>query len=388
MNDQINEQPKVLKLLVATPGFGASGQPWLYRQIAGLKRFKVEVLCWRRHNADTYPANGIAVNVLPQNPAPYDGTGRWLYRIRNLPGRNFYASIGAELTQATAIIDRTAPDVILCYFGDIAMRLLPIARQFRVPIIAYFHGDFQFLSNRWYRWSLKRCLRHFAAIVVVTEAEKKWLQEQGVPNEKVHIIPCGAPTEIFCPNLHVSEPPIRFVMASRLVQGKGCHLSIKAFAQVAAIVPGVELQIYGDGPAREDLQHLVDALSLQKKVFFHGYVNERFLAETLPSHDVFIQHSLAIEGSPVSIIEAMACGLPVVCTSVGGIADQVVNEETGLLIPEHDIAAMSAAMVRLAQDATLRQQFGRAGRNRAVNFFDASELTQRLEQVAVDVARL
>jgi glycosyltransferase involved in cell wall biosynthesis len=84
----------------------------------------------------------------------------------------------------------------------------------------------------------------------------------------------------------------------------------------------------------------------------------------------------------------MACGLPVVCTPVGGIADQVVNEETGLLIPEGDIAAMSAAMVRLAQDATLRQQFGRAGRSRAVNFFDASQLTRRLEQVAVDVARL
>ena len=93
-------------------------------------------------------------------------------------------------------------------------------------------------------------------------------------------------------------------------------------------------------------------------------VEEQRLADVLPSYDVFIQHSLRKEGSPVSIAEAMACGLPVIATPVGGINEQVVEGKTGLLVAEGDVDGMAAAMKKLAFNPQLGQNLGRAGRER------------------------
>ena len=373
------------KLLIASRVFGASGQPWLWRQVLGLGGFDAELLCWKRLNPTKYSTGDIAVHVLTEDPAPYDGADRWRHRLWNLPGLNFYAAVGRERRQLAELLRRDRPAVILCYFGDIAMRLLPVARREGVPVVAYFHGDFQFVNNRWYRWSLSRCLQEFAAIVVVTEAERRWMLEQGVPEDKVQVIPCGAPTDMFIPGARKVYGAVRFVMASRLAAEKGCDLSIEAFALVAD-VPGAELHIYGDGPARSDLERLVEERGLNTQVFFHGYVEAQRFADQLPSYDIFIQHSQWKEGSPVSIIEAMACGLPVVTTPVGGIAEQVVDGKTGLLVAERDVQGMAEAMRRLATNLELRQSLGGSGRERAVNFFDSSLQTQRLQQVLLGVA--
>ncbi len=375
------------KLLIAARVFGSSGQPWLWRQVVGLCGFRKDLLCWERRNSAAQPVKDILVQIVPEDPAPYDGAGRWRHRARNLRGRNFYAAVGTERRRLAEFLKLKRPSVILCNFGDIAMRLLPVAWLKNVPLVAYFHGDFCFISNRWYRWSLSRCLPKFAAIVVVTEAERQWMLDHGVSRDKLHLIPCGAPTELFRPGARMRGPAVRFVMVSRLSDEKGCDLSIKAFARVARDVPDAELQIYGDGPTGKDLRRLVEDLGLTSQVFFHGYVEEQRLAEVLPSYDVFIQHSLRKEGSPVSIAEAMACGLPVVATPVGGINEQVVEGKTGLLVAEGDIDGMAAAMRKLAFDPQLRQNLGRAGRERAVTLYESSLQTRRLERLLLSIAR-
>jgi len=374
------------KLLIATRVFGASGQPWLWRQAVGFTRFQKELLCWRRLNSSTQPVNDFSVQVLGEDLAPYDGARRWLYRLRNLPKLNFYASIGPEQGRISELLRGHRPELILCYFGDIAMRLLPIARRESIPLVAYFHGDFSFLTNRWYRWSLRTTLPQFAAIVVVTRAEYRWMLDHGVPESRLHLIPCGAPTDVFLPCPRKQSGTVRFVMVSRLSQDKGCDLSIKAFAHVNSQIPDTELHIYGDGPTRQSLEHLVNMLGVTQQVRFHGYIEEQRLVELLPCCDVFIQHSLLKEGSPVSIAEAMACGLPVIATPVGGIADQIAHGHTGFQVAEGDVCGMADAMQRLAYDAVLRNQLGLAGRERALKLYDSTILARRLEQVLLSVA--
>ena len=375
------------KLLIAARVFGSSGQPWLWRQVVGLREFRKDLLCWERRNPATQPVEDVLVQIVPEDPAPYDGGGRWRHRLRNLVGGNFYATVGRERRRLAEFLEIKRPAVILCNFGDIAMRLLPVGSRENIPIVAYFHGDFCFISNRWYRWSLNRCLRQFAAIVVVTEAERQWMLNHGVHEDKVHVIPCGAPTEMFRPGTRIPGAAVRFVMVSRLSEEKGCDLSIKAFAQLARDVPGAELHIYGDGPTRHDLNHLVETLGMKSQAFFHSYVEEQRLADVLPSYDVFIQHSLRKEGSPVSIAEAMACGLPVIATPVGGINEQVVEGKTGLLVAEGDVDGMAAAMKKLAFNPQLGQNLGRAGRERAVTLYESSLQTRRLEQLLLSIAR-
>lgn len=387
MNDEFIESHKRPKLLIASRVFGASGQPWLWRQVVGFRAFRKHVVCWERKNSETQAVSDASIHILNGSPAPYDGSCRWLYRLRNFPSRNFYSALGRERGELEILLRDHRPNVLLCNFGDIAMRMLPVSRHFGIPVVAYFHGDFCFTSNRWYRWSLNSCLRQFAAVVVVTKAEQQWMLQQGIPNDRVHVIPCGAPTEVFRPKSPRREGAVRFAMVSRLAAEKGCAISIEAFGRVASVIRETELHIYGDGPARQDLERLVRDLGLESRVFFYGYLDEEQVAERLPSHDVFVQHSLSKEGSPVSIVEAMACGLPVIATPVGGIAEQVVSGISGLLVPEKSVSAMAYAMQTLALYPELRMEFGKAARERAVNLYDSSSQTRKLENLLFDVAR-
>ena len=367
------------KLLVATRVYGAQGQPWMRRQVEALQAWERRLVCWKCHRNPDHEQ--LALDVLPYPVAPYDGRGRWWHRLKALPGGNLYAAQGAERGALEKILTREKPAVLLCYFGDIAMRVLPVANKCGIPVVAYLHGDFQFASNRWYRMSLLNTLDQFKAVVTVTEKERDWIRGKAPQYENLHVIPCGAPTGLFLPSRVRDGTSLCCAMASRLSKEKGCHISIKAFAMLHAEDPNARLHIFGDGPARPTLTALVEDLGLRAHVIFHGYVSEDELAHRLPACDVFLQHSLKKEGSPVSIVEAMSCALPIVATRVGGIVDQVDHGRTGFLVEQEDLSGMIQGMRKLASSATLRKEFGEAGRQRAIQLFDSDRLSKRLDEV-------
>lgn len=343
---------------------------------------------------ETFKLDGIPVHLLPFEPRPEDKRpGRWLYRARNLPGFNFYASVGAERRAIEKQLSSIKPNVMLCHFGFMALRLLPIAQQLNIALVAHFHGlDLSSsLRNRWYRWSLLRALDSFSAIVVVASYQKRWMIEHGVPAERVHLIPCGVPTQLFKPAQQHHSKTIRFIAVSRLVEKKGVEYSIRAFAQVVMDCPNVRLTIVGDGPLRGCLEELVRNLGLEKHVSFVGMVEPEKVRSYFLESEVFIQHSIVssrgdTEGSPVSIAEASASGLPVVATRCGGIEDQVVDGQTGFLVPQRDIGAMAERMLKLARNPGLRNRFGQAGRKHMVEQFDASCQIKKLEAVLLNCA--
>jgi glycosyltransferase involved in cell wall biosynthesis len=374
-------------VLVAIKERGLPHCPWMWRQISNMPSLNLRVMYWLPPEEDGAPLTSVPVHVLDAEPTPYDGRGRWALRVANLRGRNFYAARGREYREIRRLIQLVDPSSLLCYYGEIALRTVDVAYELGIPTIAYFHGDFGFKWNRWYRWSLKRRLCRFAEIVVVTQEERTWMLRAGVPPERIHVIPCGAPTSVFLPTQERALGAVRFVMASRLIENKGCKESIAAFAEVASKSRDVTLDIYGDGPARAELERIVETRQLAGRVTFHGHVDSATLAEALPRCDVFIQHSLESEGSPVSIVEAMSCGLPIVATSVGGNVDLLVDGSTGFIVPERDIPAMTQAMLRLTDSAALREAMGRSARIRAVESLDVAVLTSRLEQLVNRVSK-
>jgi glycosyltransferase involved in cell wall biosynthesis len=158
------------------------------------------------------------------------------------------------------------------------------------------------------------------------------------------------------------DPARRYVVTvARLHPIKDHAMLLRAFQVVAAKVPDVDLLLAGDGPLREDLQALTGSLGLTGRVRFLGL--RRDVPQLLQAADVFALTSLS-EAASLTLLEAMASGLPVVVTDVGGNPEIVRQEVEGLLVPRGDWAAAADALLHLLQDAEAASAMGRAGQDR------------------------
>jgi glycosyltransferase involved in cell wall biosynthesis len=155
------------------------------------------------------------------------------------------------------------------------------------------------------------------------------------------------------------------VSVGRLVEKKGYDSLLRACAQLAADGVAFRCEIYGEGPLRAELEALRNTLGLGETVFFPG---ERTQAELVPVYqhaDIFaltprVTSDGDRDGMPNVIVEAMACGIPVVTTQVVGTAEIVTDGRDGLLAPVDDIHAIAACLARLLRDAPQRRRFGEA----------------------------
>jgi glycosyltransferase involved in cell wall biosynthesis len=167
------------------------------------------------------------------------------------------------------------------------------------------------------------------------------------------------------PRSHHDRPTPRLIAVGRLKAPKDFVTLIRALAALAG--EEFEALIVGDGPDRDAVEAEIRNLGLENRVRLAGERDD--VPELLASSDVFVLSSRS-EGLPVSVLEAMAGELPVVASDVGGVAELVVDGETGLLVPPGDEAALGQALGRLVQDRDLRRTLGAAGRARAEACFD------------------
>jgi glycosyltransferase involved in cell wall biosynthesis len=165
-----------------------------------------------------------------------------------------------------------------------------------------------------------------------------------------------------------TPPPVTLLSVGRLRAPKDFLTLVRA---VARLEPGsVRLRIAGDGPDREALVAELARLGLDGAVELLG--TRADVAELLGAADVFVLSSDS-EGMPMSVLEAMAAGLPVVATAVGGVPELVREAETGVLVPPRDTEALAAALGALVADGELRERLGEAARRRAEREFSLAE---------------
>jgi glycosyltransferase involved in cell wall biosynthesis len=308
--------------------------------------------------------------------------------VRQAPAGNFYGAYGQVYRQLNQTLDRIEPDIVLCHFGHIALCVDPVVRAHGVAMVPHFHGlDLSAsLRNRWYRWSLQRTLPAWDHMIVVGSHQRRWLRDQGVPRERIHLLPCGVPTEQYEPAVRRKEERLQVVAVSRLVRWKGLDYSLKAFAELKKTHPAARFVIVGEGPEQPALQNLARSLQIDDAVQFAGALSPQQVQQQMQHSDIFVQHSLTdptgwVEGFGVSIAEAAATALPVVVTDCGGITDQVVHGETGFVVPQRDSAQMAKALRQLADDPARRQQLGEAEHTRVREHFDTTQQVRRLEAV-------
>lgn len=170
--------------------------------------------------------------------------------------------------------------------------------------------------------------------------------------------------------LGVAADEILLIFVGRVVPIKRLDVLLRALASARETDPRIRLALVGDGEERSGLERQAAELGIARDVLFLGYRRE--LRPLFAAAD-FAVLSSDNEGTPVSLIEAAAAGLPAVATDVGGVRE-VVGEETGIVVPPGDAGALAQGILRMAGDAAHREHRGRAARNRTLRRYSAQRL--------------
>jgi glycosyltransferase involved in cell wall biosynthesis len=165
---------------------------------------------------------------------------------------------------------------------------------------------------------------------------------------------------------------------------KAHDVLLRATAQIVRSYPQVRMLIVGDGPERERLERLVEELAIGQSVCFAGMRAD--IPDVLGAFDIAVCSS-NFEGSPLSVLEYMDAGLPVVATRVGGLPDMVVPGETGLLVAPRDEAALAGALEELLRDPQRARSMGQRGRERRRSEFDLDGVVGRIEELYTELLR-
>jgi glycosyltransferase involved in cell wall biosynthesis len=215
-------------------------------------------------------------------------------------------------------------------------------------------------------------------VVAVSERVAAYAaREFRIPPDRLITIVNGVDLEHFRPVMRERDagPPV--IGCTARLHRKSDHATLlRAFACLSARWPEARLLLLGRGPEESRLRALADALGVSPRVHFLG--EQPDVAPYLAQMDLYVQASMA-EGMPNSVLEAMAAGLPVVATAVGGTPELVLDGQTGLLVAPGDPSALADALLALLADRRLAESLGRAGRARVEAHFGEQLMIRRME---------
>jgi len=166
--------------------------------------------------------------------------------------------------------------------------------------------------------------------------------------------------------------------AGRLVELKGIEYLLIAATALRREFPTLRVEIAGSGPQRSKLEHTVAQLGLGGHVEFLGWVHD--LSSVLPRWDIFVMPSLE-EGFPIAALDAMAAGLPVVATPVGGVPELIEDGKTGWLVPSRDTEALASRLRFLLCNPELRMSVGAAAHAHVRDHFNAALMTENFARL-------
>ena len=214
-------------------------------------------------------------------------------------------------------------------------------------------------------------MRRLDSVVCVSHAEARRVRAAGVPLERSVVIENAVSTDDgvtrnaadrrLLEDFFATPPQTIVVAAGRLSVEKGFDVFVDAAAAAAAKHPEVGWILFGEGPLRPQLMQQIAERNLERQFVLAGFRSD--LGRLLPQADLLVLSSYT-EGMPVIVLEALAAGVPVVATAVGGVPEVIQDGEQGYLVSSGDDQALAVAIGRLVADATLRRRLGEAGRQR------------------------
>jgi glycosyltransferase involved in cell wall biosynthesis len=228
--------------------------------------------------------------------------------------------------------------------------------------------------------------------VVVSGALKNFLSQKcSIPPERITVIRNGIDLSILSPSqddasvgkmLNRSGPVIGAI--ARLHREKGIDLLIRSFYHLAKNYPEATLMIIGDGPERQNLEKLCESLGPKKKIVFTGFQPDPHRYFCL--FDIFALASRT-EAMPITLMQAMAWGLPVVATRVGGVSELIEDGEEGLLVPAEDEFLLTRSMSLILKDGELGKMLGANAQARALREFSLDKMIRAYKDLYLGLVK-
>jgi glycosyltransferase involved in cell wall biosynthesis len=380
MSDQ-----KKNRILVYNDSFFITSQTFIYYQVQSLsEKYEVDLLGLKFVNPHGYEIDSFRTHEisLPKNTfekavskmyresfnSPLNLNPRSYVRLRKLFKKNSYSAIHA-------------------HFGYNGLNILKHAKKCRLPLVVTFHGydASRMLSDETYKNRLPELFEYASAIILVSRHMidnlnlERWL-------DKVKIIPCTVDPDVFEIRRENSTNGIKILHSGRLVDKKGVPDLIKVFRNLRRRYDNIELHIVGDGKKLERCKELVQKFKLDKNVTFYGAVSHDDVKNILSKADIFVLNSRVgddgdMEGTPVTLLEAMCSKVPVISTRHAGIPDVIEDGVNGLLVDERDNEGLEDALSTFIENPELRQNCAENARNTVLKEYTVDRMKEKLIQV-------
>lgn len=283
------------------------------------------------------------------------------------------------------------PDVIHAH--NLFFRTTEIAALLRtvfpVPLVTTVHlgkveggaGVFKLLI-RLYESTMGNFILHQSdRLIAVSRAVADHLRTMGNISKPVVVIPNGVDTSQFFPGTGNRNVPPTILFVGRLVPNKGPDVLLRAIPAVLAAHPHARFLFAGDGPMWSQLHKMASSMGIVDKIKFLGLCHD--VPQLMREAAIFVRPS-TLEGMPLTVLEAMASGLPVVATPAGGIPEILTNGVNGYLFPVGDSQALSKAIISLLDSPSLSEEMGSRGLQRAASSYGWESAVKQTERIYIE----
>jgi len=229
-------------------------------------------------------------------------------------------------------------------------------------------------------------IRHSNKVIAVSSAVKKAvIAETFVPENKITVIHNALDESKFArfEKAEATDSNVIIIYVGRVVKSKGLFKLVEVLAD--SIFNDTALHIVGDGEDMASLKNKIKTLGIENRVLFLGRVPHDDVISKLFASDIFVLPSMRVEGFPMTLVEAMFAGLPIVASDIGGISDAVVNKKNGFLVPPGNADVLHTKLMLLVGDPVLQEVFGENGRLMAHEQFSLASMLDKYEKVFGEV---